>query len=88
MLHDPKTFEMTTARPIAFASSEERAAERQDLRDQDKALALLLTYVGALVLSIWIGGVEGLVGWGLTSAALAGLWVLYTCMFIRGTAGD
>jgi hypothetical protein len=88
MLHDPKTFEMTTARPIAFASSEERAAERQDLRDQDKALALLLTYVGALVLSIWIGGVEGLVGWGLTTAALAGLWVLYTCMFIRGTAGD
>jgi hypothetical protein len=88
MLHDPKTFEMTTARPIAFATSEERAAERQDLRDQDKALALMLTYVGALVLSIWIGGVEGLVGWGLTSAALAGLWVLYTCMFIRGTAGD
>ena len=88
MLHDPKTFEMTTARPIDFATAEERAAERQDLRDQDKALALMLSYVCVLVLSIWLGGIQGLVGWGLTSAALAGLWVLYTCMFIRGAADD
>jgi hypothetical protein len=88
MLHDPKTFELTSASPVSFKTAEERAAERNELRAQDRTLALMLTYVSVLLLATWIGGVEGLVGWGLTSAALAGLWVLYTCIGIRGAADD
>jgi hypothetical protein len=48
----------------------------------------MLTYVGVLVLSVWFWGIQGLVGWALMSAALAGLWVLYTTRGIRGADTD
>ncbi len=48
----------------------------------------MLTYIGILVLSVWTWGVEGLVGWALVSAALAGSWVIYTTRGIRGADSD
>ncbi len=91
MLHDPKTFEVTSAGPMKapkFKTPEQFAAAEKDRRDQDKALALMLTYVGILVFATWIWGVQGLVAWALTSAALAGAWVLHTTRGIRGTADE
>jgi hypothetical protein len=92
MLHDPKTFEMTSAEPIRHAirikTPEKLAADRREAREQDTALAVMLTYIGVLVLAVWFGGIQGLVGWALMSAALAGLWVLYTTRGIRGADTD
>jgi hypothetical protein len=90
MLHDPKTFELTSAEPIrhAIKTPEQLAAERREAREQDTALAVMLTYIGVLVLAVWFGGIQGLVGWALMSAALAGLWVLYTTRGIRGADTD
>ncbi len=90
MLHDPKLFEVTSAEPVRHAvkSPDKLAAERREAREQDTALAVMLTYIGVLVLSVWIWGVQGLVGWALMSAALAGLWVLYTTRGIRGADTD
>jgi hypothetical protein len=91
MLHDPKTFEAAIAAPVAAAKIKtpaQRAAERQESREQDKALAVMLTYIGVLVFSVWTWGVQGLVGWALVSAALAGAWVIYTTRGIRGADSD
>jgi hypothetical protein len=91
MLHDPKIFETTSAGPLSgpkFQTPAQIAAAKRERREQDKALALMLTYVAILVASIWIWGVQGLVGWALTSAALAGAWVLHTTRGIRGTADE
>ncbi len=89
MLHDQKTFETTTAGPISghkIKTPEQIAAATKDRREQDKALALMLTYIAGLILAVWLWGVQGLVGWALVSAALAGAWVLHTTRGIRGTA--
>jgi hypothetical protein len=90
MLHDPKIFEATLAEPVrhAIKTPDKLAAERREAREQDTALAMMLTYIGVLVLSVWFWGIQGLVGWALVSAALAGLWVLYTTRGIRGTDTD
>lgn len=95
MLHDPKTFETTSAEPLAGPLDQPRsqtpaqvAAAKKDRREQDKALALMLTYIGVVVLATWIWGVQGLVAWALTSAALAGAWVLHTTRGIRGTTDE
>jgi hypothetical protein len=90
MLHDPKVFEVTSAEPVLHAvkTPDRLAAERREAREQDTALAVMLTYVGVLVLSVWLWGIQGLVGWALMSAALAGLWVLYTTRGIRGADTD
>jgi hypothetical protein len=90
MLHDPKMFEVPSAEAVrqAIITPGKVAAERRDAREQDTALAVMLAYVGVLVLSVWIWGVQGLVGWALVSAALAGLWVLYTTRGIRGADTD
>jgi hypothetical protein len=90
MLHDPKVFESTSAEPVrhAIKTPAKLAAERREAREQDTALAVMLTYVGVLVLSVWFWGIQGLVGWALMSAALAGLWVLYTTRGIRGADTD
>ncbi len=91
MLHDPKTFEAATVAPIAASkikSPAELAASRQERREQDKALAIMLTYIGVLILSVWFAGIQGLVGWALMSAALAGAWVIYTTRGIRGADTD
>ena len=91
MLHDPKTFEAATSTPVTPArikTPAQVAAERRERREQDKALAVMLTYIGVLVLSVWFFGVQGLVGWALLSAALAGAWVLHTTRGIRGADND
>ena len=90
MLHDPKVFEVTSAEAVRHAvkTPDRLAAERREAREQDTALAVMLTYVGVLVLSAWFWGIQGLVGWALMSAALAGLWVLYTTRGIRGADTD
>jgi hypothetical protein len=91
MLHDPKTFEAATAAPIAASkikSPAEVAADREERREQDKALAVMLTYIGVLIASVWLWGIQGLVGWALMSAALAGAWVIYTTRGIRGADSD
>ncbi len=74
MLHDPKTFEVTSAGPLRgpkFKTPEQIAAEKKERREQDKALALMLTYIGIVIFATWTWGVQGLVAWALTSAALA-----------------
>ena len=91
MLHDPKTFEEASVAPIAASKIKtpaQAAAERQERREEDKALAVMLTYIGVLVASVWFWGIEGLVGWALMSAALAGMWVIYTTRGIRGADSD
>jgi hypothetical protein len=91
MLHDPKTFDIATAVPASIAKIKtpaQAAADRLERREQDRALAVMLTYVGVLVLSGWFWGIQGLVGWALTSAALAGAWVIYTTRGIRGADSD
>jgi hypothetical protein len=89
MLHDHKTFQTISAGPMTSSklkTPEQLAALEQDRREQDKALALMLGYVAVVVFSTWVWGVQGLVGWALVSAALAGAWVLHTTRGIRGTA--
>lgn len=91
MLHDPKTFELTSAGPFPghkIKTPEQIAADKKDRREQDKALALMLGYIGAVIFATWTFGVQGLVGWALVSAALAGAWVLHTTRGIRGTADE
>jgi hypothetical protein len=90
MLHDPKTFESAVAAPAGAAKIKTPAQEaaRQERREQDKALAVMLTYIGVLLASVWFAGIEGLVGWALVSAALAGAWVIYTTRGIRGADTD
>lgn len=91
MLHDPKTFETAIAAPATVAKIKtpaQAAAERQERREQDKALAVMLSYIGILVFSVWTWGIQGLVGWALMSAALAGAWVIYTTRGIRGADSD
>jgi hypothetical protein len=91
MLHDPKTFDITDARPIArprIKTPEQLAREARERREQDTALAVMLGYIGAVIVSVWIWGLQGLVGWALVSAALAGAWVIYTTRGIRGTDTD
>ncbi len=74
--------------PWACKTPDKLAAERREAREQDTALAVMLTYLGVLLLSVWFWGIQGLVGWALMSAALAGLWVLYTTRGIRGADTD
>jgi hypothetical protein len=91
MLHDPKTFETSIAGPASVAKIKtpaQIAAARKERREQDKALAVMLAYIGILVFSVWTWGVQGLVGWALVSAALAGAWVLHTTRGIRGADSD
>jgi hypothetical protein len=90
MLHDPKIFDAKTAEPVRhpIKTPDKLAAERREAREQDTALAVMLTYLGVLLLSVWFWGIQGLVGWALMSAALAGLWVLYTTRGIRGADTD
>jgi hypothetical protein len=89
MLHDQKAFQTSYAGPLTaskFKTPEQLAVLERDRREQDKALALMLGYIAVLVFSTWVWGVQGLVGWALISAALAGAWVLHTTRGIRGTA--
>lgn len=89
MLHDQKTFQTISAGPLSsskIATPEQLAVLARERREQDKAMALMLGYIAVLVFSTWVWGVQGLVGWALVSAALAGAWVLHTTRGIRGTA--
>jgi uncharacterized membrane protein YqjE len=91
MLHDPKTFDVTTARPIASPVVEtprQSAVEAAERREQNTALAVMLGYIAVLAVSVGIFGLKGLVGWALVSAALAGSWVIYTTRGIRGADSD
>lgn len=90
MLHDTKSFATATAGPVSASEIfglDLSSAEASDLREQDAALAAMLSHVSLLVLALWFFGLSGLVGWALASAALAGAWVLYTIRGIRGV-GD
>jgi hypothetical protein len=91
MLHDPKTFDVTTARPIAgpvVETPRQSAVEAAERREQNTALAVMLGYIAVLAVSVGIFGLKGLVGWALVSAALAGSWVIYTTRGIRGADSD
>jgi nitrate reductase NapE component len=97
MLLDQNTFDTKTASllspeappadvPASAGTTAEAAAKER--REQDKALALMISYVLALVLAVTFWGGQGLMGWALMSAALAGAWVLHTTRGIRGTADE
>jgi hypothetical protein len=91
MLHDPKTFDVTTAHPIAgpvVEAPKQSAVEAAERREQNTALAVMLGYIAVLAVSVGIFGLKGLVGWALLSAALAGSWVIYTTRGIRGADSD
>jgi uncharacterized membrane protein YqjE len=90
MLQDSKSFASVTAGPIPGSEIfrlDLSSGEAAELREQDAALAAMLSHISLLVLALWFFGLSGLVAWALASAALAGMWVLYTIRGIRGV-GD
>jgi hypothetical protein len=92
MLLDQKTFDTSTSAPLSPEAPhsplppQNATAEAKDRRDQDKALALMICHVLALVLAVTFFGGPGLMAWALTSVVLAGLWVFYTTLTVPGSS--